>query len=108
MDRATIATEVARDLTSTEEAVDAALAQSVRLMRRMMGARRELGLPVGMGEPALRSVMAAVSALGEAQRETSRTHRDLQALQRQLGLSTVTFGPLIKPLDTPGQARRAG
>lgn len=108
MNRTMIATEVARDLTSAEEAVDAALAQSVRLLRRMMDARRELGLPVGAGEPALKSVIAAVSSLGEAQRDMTRSHGDLQALQRDLGLPSVAFGPLIKPGEDVETIKRAG
>lgn len=108
MDRTTIATEVARDLTATEEAIDGALAQSVRLMRRMIDARRTLGLPVAVGEPAMKSVMAAVSALGEAQREASRAHGDLHQLQIDLGLPTIAFGPLLKPGDGASHIKRTG
>jgi len=109
MNRLTTATEVAQELVATEAAVEAALAQAVRLLRRMMDARRELGLRVGVGEPALRSVTAAVSSLGQAQQDMVRTHGDLHALQRDLGFSATAFGPLVKPGEEAGApARRAG
>lgn len=109
MNRMTTATEVAQELAATEAAVETALAQAVRLLRRMMDARRELGLPVGVGEPAMRSVTAAVSALGEAQQDVVRTHGVLHALQRDLGLPTTDFGALAKPGEDAGApVRRAG
>ncbi|MES2035264.1 MAG: hypothetical protein V4466_13910 [Pseudomonadota bacterium] len=109
MDQNTTVIEVAGELTGTEAAVDAALTQAVRLMRRMMEARRELGLPVGVGEPALRSVTAAITALGQAQLDVARTHGDLHALQNDLGLGAVAFGPLLKPAPSvPGTERRTG
>lgn len=109
MDKTTTAAEVARELTATEDAVEAALAQAVRLMRRMMEARRELGLPIGVGEPALRSVTAAITALGQAQLDVARTHGHLDAVQNDLGLGGLAFGPLLKPRSVaPDPARRAG
>jgi hypothetical protein len=109
MDRKTTAAEIARELTETEAAVDTALTRAVRLMRRMMEARRELGLPVGVGEPALHRVTEAISALGQAQLDMARTHGDLHALQNDLGLGGLTFGPLLKPRRlTPATERRAG
>lgn len=98
MDRALVASAVADALFSTEAAVDEALVQAVVLMRQMMDARRTLGLSVVDGDPALKRVKAAVQALGEAQREITRTHGELETLGRDLGFKALGFGPLIKPL----------
>ncbi len=109
MDRSRTTREVARELTATETAVETALVQAVGLMRRMMDARRELGLPVGVDDPPMRHAIAAVSALGEAQQAVIRTHRDLHALHRALNLPAIDFGPLIKPVENDrGADRRVG
>lgn len=98
MDRTLVASAVAENLFATEAAVEDALAQAVLLMRRMMDARRALGLPMAAGDPALRRVSAAVDALGEAQREIVRTHGELETLRSEIGLRILGFGPLHKPL----------
>ena len=49
-------------------------------------------------------VAAAVDALGEAQREIVRTHGELEALGKSLGLGPLGFGPLVKPAE--GRAER--
>ena len=103
MDRALVASAVADSLFSTEAAVEEALAQAVVLMRQMMDARRALGLSVADGDPALQRVTAAVQALGEAQREIVRTHGELETLGRDMGLSALGFGPLIKPSGGLGE-----
>ena len=109
MDHAGTTREVARELTTAEDAVDAALAQAVRLMRQVMEARRALGLPAGADEPAMKHVVAAVSALGEAQQAMIRTHRALHDLHRRHDLPAVDFGPLLKPgEDARNAERRAG
>ena len=99
MDRNAIASAVAESLFKTEAAVDDALVQAVGLMRRMMDARRALGLPPATGDRALMRVTAAVDALGEAQREMVRTHGEMGSLGQALGLGDLGFGPLIKPLE---------
>ena len=106
MDRGAVAIRVAETLYDTETAIDEALETAVRLLRRLMDARRTLGLTLAAGDPALRRVSATVNALGEAQREIVRVHEELDALRADLGLSGIAFGPLIKPrgeteLQTP-------
>jgi len=90
MDRIAIAADVADTLLATETAVETALARGVGLMRRLMEARRQMGLPVDAGEPALRRANAAVAALGEAHREILRTRDELGTLRRDLGLPPAT------------------
>ncbi|MDO9223834.1 MAG: hypothetical protein Q7U20_09015 [Caulobacter sp.] len=107
MDRTLIASTVAERLFATETAVEDAMAQAVSLMRGMIGARRALGLPSAMGDPALRRVSAALSALGEAQREIVRTHGELETLRKEAGLRVVGFGPLLKPLTGAAESQPA-
>lgn len=97
MDKARVASAVAEDLFATEIAVEDALARAVLLMRRMMDARRALGLSPTIGDPALRRVSAAVTALGEAQREIVRTHDELERVRQEVGLRGIGFGALLKP-----------
>ena len=98
MDRTLVASAVAENLFATEAAVEDALTQAVLLMRRMMDARRELGLPITAGDPALRRLSAVVTALGDAQREIVRTHGELDSLRADIGLRGIGFGPLFKPM----------
>lgn len=107
MDRTLVASAVAENLFATEAAVEDALAQAVLLMRRMMDAQRELGLPATTGDPALRRVSAAVNALGEAQKEIVRTHGELDSLRTEIGLRVVGFGPLRKPLTGAAEDQAA-
>lgn len=97
MDRTQVAATVAADLFDAETAVDEALARAARLMRRMIVARRELGVSPAVVDPAMRRVEAAVNALGDAQREIVRTHDALEDLRRDLDLPARAFGPLVKP-----------
>ena len=107
MDRARIASAVAGDLFATEAAVEDALGRAAQLMRRMIDARRALGLPATAGDPALRRASAALNALGEAQREIVRTHGELEALRRENGLRVIGFGPLVKPLAGAAERQSA-
>lgn len=107
MDKTLVASAVAENLFATETAVEDALGQAVLLMRRMMDARRELGLPAMVGDPALRRVTAAVNALGEAQKEIVRTHGELEALRTEMGLEVIGFGPLHKPLTGAAEDQTA-
>jgi hypothetical protein len=97
MDRTRVVSAVAEDLFATEAAVEDALARAVLLMRRMVDARRSLGLSPTIGDPALQRVSAAVTALGEAQREIVRTHDELERVRQDVGLPGIGFGPLLKP-----------
>lgn len=106
MDHARTTQEVARELTAAEDAVEAALAQSVKLMRCVMDARRTLGLPTGSDDAPMRTVIAAVSALGEAQQAMIRTHRALHDAQLRHDLPAVSYGPLLKPGEVAGNTRR--
>lgn len=109
MDHARTTLAVARELTAAESSVEAALVQAVRLMRQVMDARRTLGLPSGADEPPMKSIVAAVSALGEAQQAMVRTHRSLDQVRYEHDLPAVDFGPLLKPgEDVRKPARRAG
>ena len=101
MEKVLVASAVAESLFATETAVEEALTRAVALMRQMMDARRALGLSVAAGDPAFQRVTAAMNALGDAQRELVRTHGELEALGKTLGLPAMGFGPLIKP--TGGQ-----
>ena len=56
--------ELAQELAATEAAVEEALAQAARLMRRTVEVRRGLGLTYGLGEPAMRRPEAVLARLG--------------------------------------------
>jgi hypothetical protein len=74
----------------------------------MMDARRTLGLSVADGDPAFRRVTAAMDALGDAQREISRAHGELEALGKAFDLPALGFGPLIKPAAGPTESFPTG
>lgn len=107
MDKMLVASAVAESLLATEAAVEDALGRAVALMRRMMDARRALGLPVTAADPAFRRVSATVDALGVAQREVVRAHGELETLGTGLGLRNTNFGPLVKPSGEAAEPQSA-
>lgn len=84
MNRLAITRDVADVLSAAEAAVETALERGVRLVRRLMEARRDLGLQIDAVEPALLRANAAVAALGEAQKEVLRARQALVDLKREL------------------------
>ena len=93
MQREAVARDVAGELTATETVVEDALFQAVRLMRRLIDARRELGLPVAPGEPVMGRAAAVVAALGEAQQELVRTRAEVGRVRDQIGLGGLSSDP---------------
>jgi hypothetical protein len=99
MHREAVARDVADDLSATDTAVEEALFRAVRLMRRLIDARRELGLPVAPGEPVMGRAAAVVAAAGEAQRELGKMRLELAQVRIDLGLAELAHGATSPPAE---------
>lgn len=88
MDKVFVAQSVARKLTTTEAAVDGALAEAAELMSVMIGARKELNLSTVFADEANVKLMEALKALTEARTAMVAVHSELNEAQLRLGIRT--------------------
>lgn len=99
MKREDIVADIAKDLHSTEHAVDAALAQAMSLVQSMMVARAELELSPVSGSESQSKALEAIAALGAAREAVVACHAELQKDHRRMGWGTYAAGPVNKPND---------
>ena len=92
-----VAQRVANKLFSTENAVDAALAEATELMSVMLRARADLGLSATIGDQAASKLIEAISALGEARSAMVAAHAQLDETRLRIGIRTKLAGVEDKP-----------
>ncbi|MEA2998758.1 MAG: hypothetical protein QOK17_591 [Sphingomonadales bacterium] len=92
------AMKVADRLFAVEEAIDLALARAAELNHTMVTARTEAELSAIVGHDAFEVAAATFAALARARGEIVETHKRLSDAQVQIGLRTVSFGDLGKPV----------
>lgn len=91
-ERLNAATEIAKLLFETEDAVDGALASTAMLVAAMAKGRRDAKLSAMVGQDAMEEVAATVAAIAEARGHIVSAHRALDATKDEIGLRTVNFG----------------
>ncbi len=92
MNKAEVITGVAGDLNSTEQAVDAALAQASSLVQSMIGARAALNVSPVAGAEAQTRALEAISALSAARQAMVACHEQLAKDHRRLGFGVYADG----------------
>ena len=92
MDKAFVAQRVANRLWAAENAVDAAMAEAATLMAEITTARQELKVAAGTDEKALKDLVAASSALGEARTALVTMHEELSEVKLRCGIRTKLTG----------------
>ncbi len=97
MEKVFVAQRVANKLFSTENAVDAALAEATELMSVMLRARADLGLSATVGDQAASKLIEAISALGEARSAMVAAHAQLDETRLRIGIRTKLAGVEDKP-----------
>lgn len=107
MDKAFIAQRVANKLWSAENAVDAALAEAATLMAEMTTARQEMKVAAGTDEKALKDLVAAISALGEARTALVTMHEELAEVKLRCGIRTKLVGAWDKNQASTEEGLRA-
>lgn len=101
MSRLSVGEALAARLYAAEAAIDQALIETATLAAALPVARSDAWLSAVTGQAAVDATAAAVTALARARADIVRTHRNLTAIARKLGLDTLAVGPLDKPGDTP-------
>ena len=89
MNRTLVAREVRDELYAAEAAVEAALADSQRLLERMLKAREELGLTGTFGDTAAAQVSASIESLRQANATMADGHEELARLLKALEIKNV-------------------
>ena len=92
MTKTEVIASVAGDLYATEQALDAAIAQSATLVQAMIGARTQLTLSSVAGAQSQAKAMAAIAAMGAAREALIECHNELAKDHRRLGYGTFA-GP---------------
>ena len=91
-DKMIVAQGVANRLFASEKAIDAALAESSKLMAEMVGSREELRMAATVGDEAVAKVAEAVAALAQARAAVVASHRELEQVKLRLGIRTRMIG----------------
>ena len=88
MEKIFVAQRVANKLISTENSVDAALAEAAELMSVMLSARKDVKLSTAVGDAAQIKLLEAMKALSEARTAMVGVHEELNETQLRLGIRT--------------------
>jgi len=88
MEKAFVAQRVASKLYSTEDAVDAAMAEAAELMTEMLKSRKDVGVAMTFGDEAAAKLVEAIKALGEARTAMVGVHNQLEEAKLRLGIRT--------------------
>lgn len=96
MEKAFVAQRVAAKLYSTEDAVDAAMAEAAELMTEMLKSRKDVGVAMTFGDEAAAKLVEAIKSLGEARSAMVGVHNQLEEAKLRLGVRT-RMGPEKPP-----------
>ncbi len=88
MEKAIVAQRVANQLASTENAIDAATHETLKLLSGLLEARQELQVSAVFGDDVVRKVTEAVTALGSARQAVIDSHNELAELKLRAGIRT--------------------
>ena len=92
MDKAFIAQRVANKVWSAENAVDAAMAEAAALMNEITTARQELKVSASTDAKAMKDLVTAIAALGEAREALVTMHDELAEVKLRCGIRTKLTG----------------
>jgi len=92
MDKAFIAQRIANKLWTTEDAVDAAMAEAATLMSELVVGRQEMKVSAQTTEKATADLVAAIAALGQARAALVEMHEELSEVKLRCGIRTKLIG----------------
>lgn len=93
---------VTASLIESEDAIDAALKASSKLIGDMIQGRSSAGLSALFGQEALEEVVHAQLALTEARQRIVEAHRKLEVVKHQMGLDAYAAGDGSPKPPMPG------
>ena len=102
MDKVFVVKRVAEKLWSTEEAIDAAIAETSRLMAELVDARKELKVSHSVTDGATARIAASMAAMAEARTAMMDAHNALTEAKLRIGVRTpVRMDGIFKPAPLP-------
>ena len=104
MEKAFVVQRVANKTWSSENAVDAALAEASALMIEITNARQELRVSAGTFDKATADLVKAISALGQARTALVEMHEELSEVKIRIGDRTKLTGTWDKPPKPKGES----
>lgn len=105
MNRHQLGIQTARQLRTTEHALDQALAESLLLGHQLVSGRAPAGFAASVGQEALVTLVRSVVSLTEARQGIIMSHDQLDAVSREQGVRWRLDGPLetkpARPMTVP-------
>lgn len=96
MDKIFVFQGVANKLWSTENAMDAAIAEASKLMGGIVEAREELQCAHSVADPSMRKVADALAAMAQARTALIEAHGALNEAKLRMGVRTKMVGTAPK------------
>lgn len=93
MKRAHVGVRIARQIYTTEHAVDRAMVAASELLQTMLDGRREAAVGADVGHAEISDVVASLSQLNGARGLVVRSHGGLAQVADDLGISWRLAGP---------------
>lgn len=103
MENTMMGVAIARQIQSTEKAVDAAMMETSSLVRVMLEGRLEAKLAAEVGHAELSDVVAGLGQLAQARGLVVQSHRGLAVIADDLGYRWKMAGPLERKLEPTGR-----
>ncbi len=112
MDKVFTVKRVAEKLWTTENSIDAALADASMLMASLVEARKELNVTHSVTDAATGKIAASMSALADARKAMVEAHAALTEAKLRIGVRTKmdggTWKPWVEQDQTEALERRVG
>lgn len=101
MKRAQVGVRIARQIHTTEHAVDRAMVAASELLLAMLDGRRDAALGADVGQAEISDVVASLAQLNGARGLVVRSHGGLAEVAETLGISWRMEGGLEEKRPTP-------
>ncbi len=92
MDKVFVVKRVAEQLWTTEDTIDAAMANASKLMVGLVEARQELGVPHMITDGATSKIAEAMNLLAQARHAMIESHHELHEARLRIGVRTRLDG----------------
>lgn len=94
MKRAQVGARIARQIQTTEHAVDRAMVEASELLQTLLDGRRDAAVGADVGHAEISDVVASLAQLNDARGLVVRSHGGLSQVARALGVSVRMEGPM--------------
>ena len=108
MDKVFVVKRVAEKLWSTEDAIDAAIAETSQLMNELLEARKELKVSHLVIDGSTTKLAASMAALADARKAMMDAHHELYEAKLRIGVRMDTGIPSVpQHIEKEAKAKKA-